>query len=133
MLDAFIYAEDAAAGSLLAGLLIAEGFEVETISHFSEAIAPCLQRSYRTAILSLDHARWPPRKQRLEVVRVLRQIDPDLPLIVICDEEGLEMERELREAGIFYFLTRPLSPVELLAVVKCAIDKSLRQSLETDY
>ena len=132
MLDALIYSEDAVSGSFLAGLLTAEGLEVETISHFSEAIAPCLQRRYRMAILSLDPAGWPPREQRLEVVRVLRQIDPDLPLIVVCDEEGLEMERKLRSAGIFYILTRPLSRLELLAVVKCAIDKSLRQSLKTD-
>ena len=75
------------------------------------------------AIISLEHFEWAQSEEKLESLRIIRGIDPLMPLVVICEQESLEVERKLREEGIFYFLTRPVSVRELREVVECAIKK----------
>lgn len=129
MLDALIYAEEADSRRYLATLLTSKDLKVKVAEHFSEIVGPCLERKCRMVIFVLGPGGVPEEVERFQVLRILQQIDADLPVVVICDEEGLEMERELRSAGIFYFLSRPFSGDELLGAVRCAIEKSQRQSM----
>lgn len=71
--------------------------------------------------MSLEHFECAESDEKLESLRIIRGIDPLMPLVVICAQECLEVERRLREEGIFYFLTRPVSVRELREVVECAI------------
>src|SRR3989339_1651673 len=53
-----------------------------------------------------------------DTVSILRKIDADTPVIVMTDEISLETEREIRNAGIFYLLIKPVDNQELLGVLK---------------
>ena len=124
--DVLICGEDPVSLRFLEAMLEAEGFKVETHSHVSRAVLPCLRRRYRMAIISLEHFEWAQSEEKLESLRIIRGIDPLMPLVVICEQESLEVERKLREEGIFYFLTRPVSVRELREVVECAIRKQVK-------
>lgn len=127
-MDALICGEDAAAAQFLAAVLESRGFSVETVPHVSQAIPACLRGEYKMAVVSLDRRAWPSCSGELfEPFRVLHQVAPSMPLVVVCEEGGLEVESRLREEGVFYFLTKPFAAGELSAAVECAIRKSEKQ------
>ncbi len=127
MVDVLISDEDPGSLRFIEALLKAGGFEVESFSQLSEAVAPCLRRKYKMALISISHKGGSEEVEAmLEPLRMMHELDPDMPLVVVCDQESLEMERKLREAGIFYLLTKPFSSRELRAVVESAISKHNR-------
>lgn len=125
MADVLVCAGDSGPRRLLEAALTGEGLTVEAFSCVSEAAAPCLRRKYKVAVICLERIET---ETWIEPLRILRQIDPFMPLVVLCKLGDLEMERKLRSAGIFYLLSRPLATDELRAVVKCAIGKHNKES-----
>jgi DNA-binding NtrC family response regulator len=123
VVDTFICCEDPVSLQFLEAMLRSSGFTVEAFSHVSEAIHPCLRRRYKVAILWLGYFEGPSVEEKLETLRVIRQIDPLIPRVVICDQQSLQIERRLRAEGIFYFVTKPVSAHELCDAVSCALSK----------
>lgn len=128
--DALICGDDPVSLQFLEAMLKADDYKVEALTHVSEAVRSCLRRRYRLIIFSLTQFDWRETDERLESLRVIREIAPMIPLIVVSDQESLQLERKLRAEGIFYFLTGPVSAQELRAVVDCAINKQKRESME---
>jgi DNA-binding NtrC family response regulator len=128
MVDVLLCDKDPGSLRFLEAILKTENFEVESFAHLSQVVASCSRRKYKMTIISLSHkGRWG-TEERLEPLRVIRELDPGMPIVVVCDQESLEMERKLREIGIFYLLTKPLSSEELQDAVKCAIEKHKKKS-----
>ena len=130
MVDVLINDQDPGSLRSMEALLKAEGFEVESFSKLSKAVAPCLRRKYKMALISISHKGGSEEAEaKLESLRMMRELDSEMPLVVICDQESLEMERKLRAVGIFYMLTKPFSSEELRAVIESAISKHNREAV----
>ncbi len=71
-----------------------------------------------------------PGMNGLELMREIRQLDPDIQFIVLSGLGGVqEAVSSLREAGAFHYLTKPLSgQTELLNVVESALEKQRLQA-----
>lgn len=54
----------------------------------------------------------------LDVIAVIRAVKPDLPVIVIAEEDSLALERSIRQHGIFYYLVHPVEEAEARAVLQ---------------
>ena len=129
MVDVLISGEDPGSLRFLEALLKAGGFEVESFPQLSKAVVPCLRRKYKMALISISHKGGSEEAEAmLEPLRMMHELDPGLPLVVVCDQESLEMERKLRGVGIFYLLMEPFSSEELRAVVDSAISKHSRET-----
>ncbi len=130
MVDVLISDEEPGSLRSMEALLKADGFEVESFSQLSKAVVPCLRRKFKTALISISHKGGSEEAEaKLESLRMMRELDSEMPLVVICDQESLEMERKLRAVGIFYLLTKPFSSEELRAVVESAISKHNREAV----
>lgn len=128
MVDALLCSEQPAALRFMEAALREQGFGVAAFSHISDAVGPCLKRQYRMAVVALGDLCWKSVEEKLEPLRVLHEIDPGLPVVVVGDHRGdLELERRVREEGIFYFLTQPFDHSELQTAVSCAIQKRQRE------
>jgi DNA-binding response OmpR family regulator len=57
----------------------------------------------------------------LDVIPLIRAVRSDLPVIVIAEEDSLELERRVRQKGIFYYLVHPIEPSEVEAVLADAL------------
>lgn len=55
---------------------------------------------------------------RLRLISVIRTVWGELPVLVVADEDSLELERRVREQGIFYYFVHPLQSPEVEAVLK---------------
>ncbi len=56
--------------------------------------------------------------EHLDVIPVIHAARPDLPVIVIAEEDSLELERKARQKSIFYYLVHPVDPSEIEAVLR---------------
>jgi CheY-like chemotaxis protein len=62
-----------------------------------------------------------------EAIRIMKEIVPDVLIIAVSEELPIEDERELREAGLYYYLTRPLDESELQDLLTGAIAKQVQK------
>ncbi|HSR51361.1 MAG TPA: hypothetical protein VLV83_11070 [Acidobacteriota bacterium] len=117
-----ICGEDFSSVQSLHVLVESQGYTADASSHPSEIVKLCLRNRYKLGIVALGSVAAEDNSGR-EMVRLLHEVDPSLPVAAVSDPESLQDERELRSLGIFYLLTTPLSRKELGDVVRCALRK----------
>ena len=96
------------------------GYDVDTAQSAEEAIEKFNQRSYDLVITDLKL----PGMTGLQLLEHIRYQDPDFPLIMITAFGSIENAVTAMKKGAFNYLTKPVNPDELLAVVKVALEKS---------
>jgi DNA-binding response OmpR family regulator len=57
----------------------------------------------------------------LDAIAVIKRVDATLPIIAMTGYASYELEQAARAAGIFYYLVKPFSMLELTDAVKAAI------------
>jgi DNA-binding NtrC family response regulator len=96
------------------------GYDVDTAQSAEEAIEKFNQGSYDLVITDLKL----PGMTGLQLLEHIRYQDPDFPLIMITAYGSIENAVAAMKNGAFNYLTKPVNPDELLAVVKAAIEKT---------
>ena len=56
-------------------------------------------------------------RANLDVVPMIRAVMCDLPVVVIAEDDSLELERNARQKGIFYYIVRPIERAEAKALL----------------
>ena len=59
-------------------------------------------------------------------LRLIRRAAPDLPLVLLVEDESLAARRELQNLNPIYYAVCPPEPAELLEAVRAAVLKSAR-------
>lgn len=62
-----------------------------------------------------------------DAIRIMKQIVPDVLLVAVSDEKPLELEKELRQSGLYYYLTKPITDGELTEALSGAIETQMRR------
>jgi DNA-binding response OmpR family regulator len=97
--------------------LRAEAFEVETADRAVDAIQRVMRQSYAALLLDLKL----PGLGGLDAISVVKRFDESLPIIVMTGHASYETEQAARAAGIFYYLVKPFSLLELGNAVRAAV------------
>lgn len=100
------------------------------IQHFDEIENLIRQLSPGDFHVLLLELRRELEKGKLDIfsaIQILRKIDPALPVIAIACNDSLELEKNARMAGIFYYLVKPLEANEIRMAVNNAIKKFERE------
>ncbi|MFQ5868764.1 MAG: hypothetical protein ACE5JC_02555 [Candidatus Zixiibacteriota bacterium] len=66
-------------------------------------------------------------KEQLEKLSVVKKLDPDLPVVAVSENDSIELERQARLEGIFYYLVQPVDQWELLEVLRQSTRFRLRR------
>lgn len=98
----------------LSDMLIHEGYAVESIGHGAEAIRLVKQKRYGAAILDMQL----PDLDGLSVLKVLTELDPNLPIIVITAHGTMENRSGSLTRGAFAYLTKPYDSGEVKAILR---------------
>ena len=99
------------------------GYAVRTATHGPEALNKLA--SEQPALILLDLRL--PRLSGLDVLQQIKQVAPEVTVIVMTAYASVEKAVEAMKAGAFDFLTKPLTPGHLELVVQKAFE---RQALE---
>jgi PAS domain S-box-containing protein len=101
----------------LGDMLIHEGYQVQTAPTGTAAIQQVRSERYGAALLDIQL----PDLNGLSVLKVMMDLDPDLPIIILTGNATMENTIGSLTRGAFAYLTKPYNPQELKAIVRRAV------------
>ena len=106
------------------------GAEIGTAVNGEEALAKLKERDFDVILLDLRM----PGMDGLEVLRQVRELRPDIHVIVITAHGTVESAVDAMKVGAVDFIQKPFAPKEIRALVAKAMDKEGREKEEAaDY
>ncbi|NWG53328.1 MAG: sigma-54-dependent Fis family transcriptional regulator [Hydrogenophilaceae bacterium] len=120
--DILVIDDEADIRELISGILQDDGHQVRTARDGDEAIEAVRQR--RPALVILDVWLQGSRLDGLEVLSVLKEIDPDLPIIVISGVGTIETAVGAIRKGAYDFIEKPFTADRLLVVIERALENA---------
>ncbi|MBI2999370.1 MAG: sigma-54-dependent Fis family transcriptional regulator [Deltaproteobacteria bacterium] len=113
---------------LLSDLLTDEGYEVDTVSDGHSALERYKQAGFHVVITDL----MMPGMKGSELVRRLREIDPEALVLVITAFGSIESAVETMQAGAYNYLTKPFLTDEILLNLSRALEqRNLKKELQS--
>jgi FixJ family two-component response regulator len=100
------------------------GYDVETTDSAVHVFCTVLEKQIPVVLLGSGFDK---KMALADLVRLLKQCNRHLTIILVSDEESLPTMRTVRQEGIFYHALKPTSQedtAEILSAVDCAFDKS---------
>src|SRR6201985_1590380 len=107
---------------LVAGILSDEGYTVRTASNSEEALAGI--RARKPALLVLDIWMQGGGMDGLELLDLVKELDPDLPVIMISGHGNIETAVSAIKRGAYDFLEKPFKSDRLLLLVERALEQA---------
>jgi two-component system C4-dicarboxylate transport response regulator DctD len=95
------------------------GLAVEAVGSAEEAL-PRLEAGFPGVVVTDMRL---PRADGLSLVRRCRELDADLPAIMITGHGDVSLAVEAMRSGAYDFMTKPFSPEQLVEVVRRALEK----------
>ncbi|TET78114.1 response regulator [candidate division TA06 bacterium] len=120
MARVLIVEQDVLFGERLRDLTSAQGIEPDLCQGLGEAILKLREHHYHALVVDIDQESLDPA----DVIGVLKAVSPGVSVIAITDENRLEMEKHVREQGIFYYLVKPVEEREYAEAVNRALQYS---------
>jgi len=102
---------------VLKGLLEREGYSVELAPDGATALVKARERSYAAVLTDLAM----PGLDGMELLAELRQLAPDLPVVMLTAHGTVAKAVEAMRLGAFNFLTKPFDQAELARVIESAV------------
>jgi DNA-binding response OmpR family regulator len=102
-------------------LFLGDKFSVTTSNHAPEALK-ILQSGYRPDIIVTDLDM--PELSGLDLIRLIREIDSEIPLLVISGMKESRHRVDALQAGADDYLTKPFHPAELSVRLQKQLDKA---------
>jgi two-component system, NtrC family, nitrogen regulation response regulator NtrX len=124
--DVLVVDDEADIRELVAGILTDEGYAVRTANDSESALAAVKAR--KPALLILDIWMAGGGMDGLELLDMVKALDPDLPVIMISGHGNIETAVSSIKRGAYEFLEKPFKSDRLLLVVERALEAtSLRR------
>ncbi|HUZ14147.1 MAG TPA: sigma-54 dependent transcriptional regulator [Caulobacteraceae bacterium] len=118
--DILIVDDEADIRELVAGILADEGFSARTAADCDQALAAI--RARRPSLLILDIWMQGGGMDGLELLDLVKSLDPDLPVVMISGHGNIETAVSAIKRGAYDFLEKPFKSDRLLLVVERAIE-----------
>ena len=113
--DILVVDDEADIRDLVAGILEDEGFSVRTAANSDAALAAI--RARRPALLIQDIWMQGGGLDGLELLDVVKELDPDLPVVMISGHGNIETAVSSIKRGAYDFLEKPFKSDRLLLLV----------------
>jgi two-component system nitrogen regulation response regulator NtrX len=118
--DVLVVDDEADIRELVAGILSDEGYSVRTAANSEEALAAV--RARKPALLILDIWMAGGGMDGLELLDLVKELDPDIPVIMISGHGNIETAVSAIKRGAYEFLEKPFKSDRLLLVVERALE-----------
>ena len=118
--DVLVVDDEADIRELVAGILSDEGYAVRTAGDADSALAAVKAR--KPSLLILDIWMQGGGMDGLELLDLVKTLDPDLPVIMISGHGNIETAVNAIKRGAYDFLEKPFKSDRLLVVVDRALD-----------
>jgi two-component system nitrogen regulation response regulator NtrX len=120
--DVLVVDDEADIRELVAGILSDEGYAVRTANDSESALAAV--KSRKPALLILDIWMQGGGMDGLELLDLVKQLDADIPVIMISGHGNIETAVSAIKRGAYEFLEKPFKSDRLLLCVERALETS---------
>src|ERR1044071_5793344 len=118
--DVLVVDDEADIRELVAGILSDEGYAVRTANDSESALAAV--KSRKPALLILDIWMQGGGMDGLELLDLVKELDPDLPVVMISGHGNIETAVNAIKRGAYDFLEKPFKSDRLLLIVQRALE-----------
>ncbi len=120
--DVLVVDDEADIRELVSGLLEDEGYAVRTASDADQALAAL--RARKPALMVLDIWMQGGGMDGLELLDMVKGLDPDLPVVMISGHGNIETAVSALKRGAYDFIEKPFKSDRLLVVVERALEQA---------
>ncbi len=99
---------------MLNRFLTQEGFKVETARNFEEATSRFQEGDFDLILTDMKL----PGRSGLEILGWVKERNPEVPVIIITAHGSIENAVEAMKGGAANYLTKPIDPEEMLAIIR---------------
>ncbi len=110
--------------SLLSEVLTGEGYKVDGVTSGFDALKKMKENSFDVMLLDLKL----PKMDGIEVLRSVKRIDPQLPVIMMTGHVSLESAVDSMRHGAYDYITKPFNLEQALAAVNRGWEKRALES-----
>jgi DNA-binding NtrC family response regulator len=100
-------------------ILESESFQVETFANGHAALERIKQEPFDLVVTDLKM----PGISGMEVLKAIKEIQPDLPVIFITGYSSVDSAVEVMKLGAVDYIAKPFTPEEMLQTVKTALEQ----------
>jgi len=118
--DILVVDDEADIRELVSGILQDEGYAVRTASDSDTALAAF--RARKPSLLILDIWMQGGGLDGLELLDIVKELDPDMPVVMISGHGNIETAVTAIQKGAYDFLEKPFKSDRLLLIVERAIE-----------
>jgi DNA-binding NtrC family response regulator len=93
------------------------GHSVTVVNDIVDAVRIVYPSRFQALFIGVDMQRANEARSRVAALRVLRAIDPELPVVILAHGNSLEIERQVRLEGIFCLCLKPIDALEAMDVL----------------
>lgn len=114
--------------NVLAKTLTLAGYRVETAENATDALQVIYRRLVDVAIVDTGLPEIPPGV----MVRVIKKTSPHLRIVVISSADSEELEKGMREMGVFHYSIKPLNTEMMEEIVRDAARFTREDAMKMD-
>ncbi len=103
---------------VMASFIRSEGFEVDTGSSLADALKQLNKGYYPCMIMDVDL----PEMKGYEAVSILKNIHPQIKIIMTTKKNSRELEAKVREQDIFFYFIKSFGKDELKLAIQNAFN-----------
>jgi CheY-like chemotaxis protein len=108
-----------------------KGYEIDTCSNGNDTVDLVRQNAYDLIFLDENM----PGLSGIETFRLIRQVRPDIPVVMITKSEEEDIMEAAIGSEIAYYLIKPVKPKQILLAIKKILDQKrlITEKTTTDY
>ena len=101
----------------LSAELAKEGYNVETAQQLGEVLEKTLISRTSLIIVNLQTPGIP----GCETISMIKKFNNSIPIITITNDNSIEMEKRVREEGVFFYFVKSFTIEDMKTVIKSAL------------
>jgi DNA-binding NtrC family response regulator len=98
------------------------GHMVTVVNDIVDAVRIVYPSRFHALFIGVDMQKTDGAMRRVAALRILRESDPNLRIVVLGRGNSLELERQLRREGIFCYCLKPIDAAEATEILMNALE-----------
>jgi len=94
--------------------LVSEGYTVETAQRLGDILEKVVKQ--RISLMVINLAIFPD----CEIISAVKKIDKNIPIITIIDNDSLDIQKKVRQEGVFFYFVKPFTIEDMIIVINSA-------------
>lgn len=95
--------------------LVLVGHNVETAQRLGDILEKVVKQHISLLIINLEI--FPD----CEIITAVKKVDKNIPIITIIDNDSLDIQKKVRQEGIFFYFVKPFTIDDMVIVINSAI------------